>query len=366
MRQFILFLSKCVEPISVNEDLRRREFILNILLLGSVVLSFTAFVVIIIDYIKLGAAYRGGPPLILLAIFGLFLAFYFLSRGGLFVSTSYVFVGVYFIAATYTGYSWGIDVPQGLLIYILVIIMSGILISTRFALIATLTVSLTILLFAHLQSISIIQPDLYWRNEMLDVEDAIVVVVTLSVIALVSWLSNREIDKSLRRARRSEKSLREERDLLEIRVEERTKELEKVQLEKLIQLQHFADFGRVTSGLLHDVANPLASIALNLENLKKESHSPEIVARTGRALANIKRIKDIIIAGRNQIRKQEIRAPFSPSEQISLAIQMLSFKARKLGIDMEFIPPHTELETYGNSTKFYRTMTSLISNALDS
>ncbi len=366
MRRLVLLLSKCVEPNSEDEDSRRREFILNVLLLGAIIFSSLAVIRIVVDYTMLDALYRGESPLIPFLVVVFLLALYFFSRGGLSAYIEYLFVGIFFFAATYTVYSWGIDIPQGLLMYVLVIVMSGVLISTRFALIITLVTSFILLLFAYFQNNSITYPDLYWKKEMLGVDDAITIVATLSIITLVSWLSNREIEKSLKRARRSEKDLKDERDLLEVKVEERTKELQKVQFEKLIQLQHFTDFGRITSGLLHDVVNPLASITLNLENLKKKSNSPEIVARTSRALGNIRRIKDIVIAGRNQIQKQEINILFSPSEQISLAIQMLSFKARKLGIDVEFTPPHNVLETYGNFTKFYRVMTSLISNAIDS
>lgn len=49
--------------------------------------------------------------------------------------------------------------------------------------------------------------------------------------------------------------------MLEQLVTDRTVQVQQIQLEKITQLYRFADFGRLTSGLMHDLVNPLTSVS---------------------------------------------------------------------------------------------------------
>ncbi len=57
-------------------------------------------------------------------------------------------------------------------------------------------------------------------------------------------------------------------DLLEIRVQERTEDIRRMQIEKMSQLYRFAEFVKLSSGFFHDIMNHLAVLFLNLENLE--------------------------------------------------------------------------------------------------
>ena len=96
----------------------------------------------------------------------------------------------------------------------------------------------------------------------------LVTIVILEIIVLVSWLSNKEIEKALKRAKRSEIALKKERDGLEIEVERRTEELKKAQLEKLTIFYRFSNYGRIAAGLFHDIANPLTQVSLSLSRIE--------------------------------------------------------------------------------------------------
>ena len=182
----------------------------------------------------------------------IFISLLFLSRIGWYIFASYTLISIYFVAITYAAYYWGPDLPTALLGYALVIVVSSILISTRFAFIVTLLVSSLIIFFTYLQSRILLLPRLEWKTERLGVYDGIGFAAIFCIIMTVSWLSNREIERSLRRARTSEAALKEERDMLEITVEDRTRELQKTQSEKIAQLYRFAEFGKLASGLFHD------------------------------------------------------------------------------------------------------------------
>lgn len=352
-------------PTSAGEDIARREYILNILLVGIIIFSTTVGIAFLIQYFYLffrDLPTPGGSPVITIAFILLFWFLLFLSKKGFHRVVAYAFISTIFIASVYSLFSWGVVNAQGLLLLVFVIIMSGILVGTRMAF-GILTISFfTLFTLSYLQINSIIETDLS-RNGVLGYEDTVAYIITFAVIALVSWLFNKEIEKSLRRAKRSEKELKEERDNLEIKVEERTSELKKTQMEKTMHLYKFAEFGRMTSGLFHDLVNPLTAVYLNLENLKKKGDT-KVLFHIDNALKNIERVKDIITAGRAQIQKQEISTTFSIEDEITRALQMLSFKAKKANVVFDVIP-YSTAEMYGSSLKFYRLIICLISNAID-
>lgn len=364
----IHFLYSLVEPFSQDEGSKRHEFILNMLLLGTILLAFSAVFKATINFIKSGPRYSDTSPDILFLIFLFFLTLYALSRRGYHLVVSYIFIGLLFLSATYSLYMWGIDLTQGLLLYALVIIISGMLVGAYFSFTATTLVSFTVLALGYLQSHSITHPNLYWKKEMLNMSDATIIVFTLFVIYLVSWLSDREIRQSLARAIASEAELKKERDLLETKVMERTHALKEAQLQKTIELSRFAEFGRMTAGLFHDLLNPLTAVSLHLENLKKErvqNSCPETNATIDHISNGIGRIHVFSKNALKQVQKQEIELMFSVAHEISSTLQMLSYKARKANVTIEFVPPPL-IQTYGNPLLFYRLIMNLVSNGIDS
>lgn len=364
----IHFLYSLVDPVSENEDSKRHEFILNILLLGTTILSLFAFTQAFIDFRKYYLTYEGTDPKILSLVFLFFLSLYALSRRGYHFMVSYIFLGSLFLSASYSIYMWGIDLTQGLLVYALIIVMSGMLVGAYFSFTVTILISSTILSLGYLQSHTITHPNLYWKKEMLNMSDATVIVFTLFVIYLVSWLSDREIHKSLTRAIASEAELKKERDLLEIKIMERTHALKEAQLQKTIELSRFAEFGRMTSGLFHDLLNPLTAVSLHLENLKKAKDAnmcPEMGGTIDHISSGIDRIRVFSENALRQVQKQDIELNFSVAHEISATIQMLAYKARRANVTLEFSPPPL-IQTYGNPLLFYRLIMNLVSNAIDS
>ncbi len=364
-RSIQLFYS-LVKPKSANEDLQRKEFILNVLLVGSLLLIAITTIVGLYGHFKFNTEFKGSPFLINLSILIYFFLLYLFSRFGYQRFSSYGLILVYLFSAGFVVVNWGIDVPQALLTFAVVIVLSGIIISVGVAAVITALSSVFLMSFAYLHLHGFVPVDSYWRGDSAKVGDSIVFSVSLVVILLVTWLSNREIDRSLSRARNSEKELEKERDLLEIRVEQRTEELKKAQLEKAVQLYRFAEFGRMTSGLFHDLVNPLTSVSMNLENLRKKEFEEIIKKDIKLAISGINQMKLYVKGAKKQIQKQEINVLFSPIEEILLALQILSFKARKEKVKLKFEAPEYSIKTYGNSIKFYRLIIGIVSNAIDS
>ncbi len=368
MQETIIYLyNYFLKPRSENEDSKRREFILNVVLLGSIILSVTGTIVVIFDSIRLAPNYSGISPIFFSVIFLIFLTLYSLSRKDFFIVSSYTLIVILFFSTTYGAYKWGVNLPACLLSYALVIIISGILLGTRFAFKITAIISSILITLNYLHSHKIIIPDLSWKiNKTIDMEEVVLLVVILFIIMTVSWLSNREIEKSLKRARGSEAELQKERDSLEIKVDERTKQLKKVQMEKMEHLYRSAEFGNLSAGLFHDLVNPLTAISLNLEQVQDREDEGLYGAKTylTEALSATRRMENFITAVKKQIAHQEETTLFSLTEEIKQIIQLFSYKARKADIEIMFAPT-ADIQTYGDAIKFSQIITNLISNAID-
>lgn len=371
------YLYKLLEPRSKNEDLKRQEFILNILLLNSIILFIIANAVSVINFIVVNPEVSKNNSISIITLFLIlffFICLYFLSRKGFFRVASYLLIAVLFFLASYMGFRWGVDLPVEILFYSVVIIISGILISTRFAFFSVLIISAMIVSTGYLHNLNIISVNRYWSSDLWKVTDMIVASILFFIIATVSWLSNREIEKSLARARRAESDLKKERDSLEITVEQKTKELREIEMDKMAQLYRFAEFGRLSAGLFHDLMNPLNAVSLNMEKVKSREENPlaqpdknaidETKAYLNRAISSARKMEDFIVAVRKQISKQANNALFSLTEETRQVISVLSYKALKANVKIIF-SSSDNIETIGNAVKFNQVALNLIVNAID-
>lgn len=374
----VLFFRVLIQPKSKNEDRARQEFILNIFLTASVVLLLAAFLFVVLK----STIHQGDSPLYVGIVFIFFAILFLMSRLGFSRVVAYIFVAIYFMAVVRGIYIFGIDQPQTLLGFALLIVIAGVLIGSRFAFLITMVSMLCILNLGYAQINSWYPIKSYWKREVAPaIEDPIMFSLTLSIIAIASWLSNREIEKSLTRARRSETELKKERDSLEVTVEARTRELKETQAEKMTQLYRFAEFGRLSSGLFHDLINPLTAVSLNIEKVKNaeevRTHVKSIEEKTGaapitevseyvdKAIIAAKKMEDMVNAVRKQLSRQETKTLFSVNEEIAQALEVLSHKAQKSGVTIRFFS-RQEVKTYGDAVKFNQVALNLVANAIDS
>ncbi len=268
------------------------------------------------------------------------------------------------------GYKWGVDLHASILFYALVIVMTGILINKKFIFLAMFASGSTIMLTGYLQRAGIVSANRYWTSAMWGVPEILAAVIIFSVIATITWLSNHEMEKSLARLRKSEMELKEERDSLEIKVEQRTKELKEAQAEKMTQLYRFAEFGRISSGLFHDLMNPLNAVSLNLGKVNEVENHPS-VSETKQYVDNAvhaaKRLEDLVVAVRKQLRREETNALFLLDEEIGHVIEVLSHKAQKANVRLYFLPiaQNSNFQILGDAVKFNQIVLNLLANGID-
>ena len=360
-------VKKLVSSRSSNKDRARREFILNVLLFGLIILSFVGFIHALVTCILDLNSDSSVSPSIILFFSALFSFLLVLSKKGRVNISAGIFIAFLYLSGLYTILLSGADVPQALLIFALIIVMAGILVNTVFAFVATFLVSLTLLVVSFLQAEGYYAPHTQWKTLPHNLGDTVVAVVTLAIIALVSWLFNRESEKALKRARESEAALKKYTKDLEIIVKTRTGELQQIQVEQLMQMYRFSEFGRISSGLFHDLVNHLNLISLNLDLLNdktKHLKQDEIRKLLERAVAGTNRLEDFVMTAKKQMQNQEVLQMFSLKKEINQVIQLLSYREKKSHVKVLFHYKQ-DVQTFANPIKFTQVMTNLIVNAID-
>lgn len=346
-----------------NEERRRQTLILNILLLSSIIFLIGINIIRTIDIIKSGGD-RGLSLIVTILILLFFSGLFYLSRRGNSQLATYLFIGAYCLPTFYFAYRWGADLPAVLLLSVLVIIMSGVLISANFAWVSTGIISLVLFSLTYLQFKGSIPLNSYWRAERHETGDMISYIIIFGVIAAVAWLYAREIEKSLKRAHLSEQALREERDSLEVKVQERTKQIRELEMDKITQLYRLAEFGRLSSGIFHDLINPLTAVGLSLEQMKNDPNLKSANNCLEQAFRATGKMENFIQSLKKQITGTKSKKYFSIAAEINETLQILSYKIIKSKISLDIKIPN-EIQLYGDPLKFSQIIANLISNAIE-
>lgn len=349
-----------IQPRSQDEDTRRREFILNILLLGTLGLLVVAIGLLVVVALAFKREPAMGRADMLVIVLLLLTLLFVLSRVRFYRLAAYLFVAGYLLIGLSLFARWGLDLPQGFLVLCLSLIMSSVLLGTRSSFVVMVLIGVGLLILTHLINRDIIRPDLGWVHEPVMIYDTIGFIFVFVVMTLVAWLSNREIDQSLRRARRSEAELKRQRDSLEVMVDERTKDLKQAQLEKVSQLYRLAEFGKLTSGLFHDLANPLSLVLLNFDRLNSLPQSESVK----RVAQGIRQIEHFVKAAQKQIKHQEEYRTFSIVHEVEEVIGLMRHKLKSQGVSV-VLTGAASIRLFGNLIKFIQVVTNLMSNAID-
>lgn len=353
-------IGRWLAPRSNDEDDYRRELVLVYLLLGLTVLMGAGLISVIINALVMGDRFQGLSPLYL-ASGVVAMIFLLLLRCSHPKIAAHIVIIILFVAATFPLIVWGSILPQALLLYALLVVISGVLISSRMALIMTFITTTTLLIITFGERHQLLHPDLTWIDDEILYGDAINAGVIFGLMTLIAWLSNRELQRALVRTRRSELDLTKERDSLEVRVFERTKELEGAQLEKLQEMERFAEFGRITSGLVHDLSNPLTAATINLEQIPTRERDQTM----RRVQDSLNYINEYVNLARSQLNREGNIRRFTVMEQVNKVVTMLEHRSRESGV--KIIQTGDILaQINGDPIKFRQIIANLLVNAVDS
>lgn len=355
-----MLYSRYIKPKSADEVMRRKEFIFNVLMVSFLSLIVFACVTLLVHAPTQAPTATKVAPLILMIPIGVLFGLYLLSRRHFTDYLSYAFISIFLLLGTYALWSYGYVLPEGLLTYALVVVMAGILVSVRAAWIMFTLIAVALSGISYVQIHHITHPEVTDIFSPLRAVNVVLYLIFFLVILVISWLYNRDIESSLRRAHASERALKRERNSLEVKVRQRTCQLEQAHVENMLDLHRFAEFGRLSATMLHDLANPLTSVSLELEQLELKGYSAAIK----RARAGITHMEEYVVAARRQLNSQSEETVFDTEDEITKVLAFLTPKAQnsQLRITSKLV---SGARLLGDSIRFDQIVANLVANAID-
>ncbi len=344
-------------PQQPSYTLRNYKVICNVVLFGTYLVIATISILVLIN-LSLTHKTQTLGSLIVCGIALLYTAFtHLLLRLHYHHAVAYLLILFYMLVATGIVWSWGINTPVAMLIFGLVIVLAGIVLTARWALCAAIVSGLlqtAIVLNWH-------KPDTSWMGKESVFGDVLAYCTVFSMLALVSWLYNREMERSLAQAKLAEAALLQQKVTLEVQVKKRTAQLRQAQLEEMQQMYRFAELGQLGVTLLHDLANYLTALTLEIEGLQSKQHSKAIA----RARRIIRYLENIVDSTRERLHGSTQKQTFNIIRKTSEAIAFLHDKAAKANVVIDWQPPAQSWKYTGDPASLCQVVAIITSNAID-
>lgn len=339
--------------------------LIKIVLVGTTFVAVTFFLLLCFSYFVGGNTYVLPRMIACIPIFlYLFSIMYFVTKNQL-VFAAWLLIGFYTLLGATILWFWSINAQAGILSLLFVIILAGTILGARYIMPTTVGV---VCLLAALQlghNLQLIHPDIASIYKQSTFADVIIYGIIFTVFALLSWLSRRQIEQALERALTAEAALKKEKRMLATRLEEKTRHLREVQLEEMQQLYRFAELGQLSTALLHELANQLTVLTLDIDDIGQRHHQSEAVAH---AKESISHLDSMVTQVRRQLRENNEFEEFSIVNVINETLETLQPKAAKAHVSI-VTSRHTrssDLHAFGDPLRLSQIITVLVTNAIDS
>ncbi|MCL4244849.1 MAG: HAMP domain-containing protein, partial [Candidatus Dadabacteria bacterium] len=155
-------------------------------------------------------------------------------------------------------------------------------------------------------------------------------------------------------------------EVLEEKVNEVKAQLEEKHVE-LLRTEKLATIGEVTTGIAHEIRNPLSGIAVALENLKSGNIYGERNGRIQEIISEVSRLDNIIKELFQLAKPREVGlVSGDPNELVERVVTLTSPRAMLKVIDIEVIPAPEDHEIILDFELVERALMNLVINAIDS
>jgi len=357
-----LAAQKKLAHISLSPIFTTPEMMTRIVLLGTLVFAILLYILLCVSYFVLEHSYVlpriliGTTVLIYLSVTANFILNKHIKIGAWMLTILYVLLAIFILQ------TWGINAPVGILILGFVILLASVMMGSRYIIGVTLGV-IFILLSLHLLTVlNINHPDRSTLDNNSTPWDVISYSAIFSIFALIAWLSGRQTERALQRALNAEHELQKEKDLLAVRLEEKTKSLRESQIMEMKQLYRFAELGQLTTVILHELANYLSILTLDIDDIKERHQSSAAIEH---AKESIYYIDEIIEKVREQIKESDNVYKFNVSKVLKETIVQLKKKLPNADIEhrIRSADRYAQSKIFGDPLRFAQAIVILATNA---
>lgn len=346
---------------SWSDDKKRKSYLLNFINLFLII--FFLIIILIRFFGEIFFKYSSQENFfVLTAIISLFVFMIFLVKKGFVRIIAFSIIALLLFSSIKGSLTWGIDLYTVDIVYPFIILMSAILIGSNFSFYVLLFICIALSLIYFLQSNGYISRDSSWRSTLPSFLNLLTVLVIYTLMTFLSWLSSREIEKSISNVKKMAKKLRFQNENLEKLVEERTKELKVLQLNQLINVAPLIDLGKLSAGLIHDVREPLSVLSFILQEAKQNKN---VINNLNQALLAIDKIDDLSKASACKLFSKTEMEVFNLNQEIKKVISLFEYKSRLKKIKIIF-QTNREFELHSDRSKLNQVVANLILNAIES
>lgn len=345
-----------------SNTFRNERVICNVVLFGTYLIIAVIFVLLLISFTIHSQAHSP----IKLGVCGA--VFLYVIFANVLLHLKYRRVVAYMLAAFYLVFAcgvvwcWGINTPMGTLTFALAIVLAGILLNARHSLIAAFSASIILAGIQTAIELGIYSPIRPWANSESSFADVLAYSAVFGMLALTSWLYNREMERSLTQARLAEAALQVQKATLKAQVKKQTTQLRRSQLKETQQMYRFTELGQLGVTLLHDLANHLTALTLEIEGLQSTEHSKAIA----RAQRITQYLGNLIQKTRDRLNGGTEEQTFNIIRTVSELIDFIRDKAERAQVTIDWRPPAKSWLYTGDASSLCQVVAIIVSNAIDS
>ena len=341
--------------------LRSSQHMVQIILIGSFTLDVVLILLLCFNLFVFGHSYVLAQivaclgTLLYLLFVGFFLYKKYTQIGAWMLLIFYGVVGILIL------HIWGINAPIGILILSFVVVLASVMLGAKYIIFVTVAIIMLLIILQHFSVIGISQPDRSMLDDSSTYMDVINYSVFLCTFAFVAWLAGSRMEHALERAVRAELLLQKEKDILASRVRVQTKRLKDAQHKELKQLYKFAELGQLTTIILHELANHLSVLTLDIDDLKDRHQSSIAIDHAKESIFYINTIVDQV---RDQIKDSDDTQKFDALAITKDTIEQLRKKINNSNIKL-FVEDNGPKNyfIFGDPLRLSQAITILVTNA---
>jgi signal transduction histidine kinase len=338
------------------------EDMTRIILLGSFLANLSIITLLLLSLVVLGNTHVtdrllvGVVSLIYLGIVSFVIRHKHPKLGAWMLVILYGGVGLATIIA------WGINTPIGILVMGFVIILSSVMLGSRHIPAVTLSAISSLVIVQSMSNIGVLVHENLTLKSGSNFGDVGGYSVVFAVFAVIAWMSGRKAELALTRAVAAENELHAERDALAVRVQEQTNSIKAAQQKELNQLYKFAELGQLTTIILHELANHLSVLTLDIEDLKERHHNSLAIDNAKESISHIDSIIDQV---RNQIMNSDDIQDFDALDLTRTTLDQLKTKLRRHNVQLfTDDTPQTHHFVHGDPLRLSQAITILVTNSV--
>jgi signal transduction histidine kinase len=276
-------------------------------------------------------------------------------------ATAYMLVAFYIFFAAIAVWIRGVNSPVGIFAFGLATVIAGILLKASCAFRVALVASMLLFCAQIAAALGWHVSEVYAAGYTSSFVNALEYSVVFGLLALVSWFYNREVDHSSVSIKQAEAALATQKATLNKQIKKRASKLEQIQLEEIKGMYRFAELGQMGVTLLHDLANHLAVLTLEIEGMQDKRHIKAI----DRARHIIRYLESTVDSTRDRLHGSTKQQPFNIIAKTSEAVAFLHYKAERAGVTIDWEPPAHTWMYHGDPTGYSQVIAIVASNAID-